>query len=225
MRISDLILWIKFSQPSHQYFKEKFSMDEIKKTFLVELMEKPPELVASVWIIDRIPILFEKSVERYAVWRSALAKGLGVDPSSLIITGSSAFGISLNPYKNFKYFDESSDIDVAVISEHHFGLAWRSLRNLGSTIHGLSPAIKQSVRAHVECYIYWGTIATDRILPILPFGKEWGIALNEARNIEPTKGRVINARIYRDFDSLRAYQVNNLRTLRSQELEKGAANV
>ena len=200
-------------------------MEEIKNTFITELLSKPPELMASVWIIDRIPLLFGEDRERYATWRYQLAKGLGVDPSSLVVTGSCAFGVSLNPNKNYRFFDAESDIDVAVISDYHFTNAWRALRNLGVEIHSLPPATKQSVKDHVNRYIYWGTVATDRILHILPFGKEWSKVIETMQHTSPTEGRTIKARIYRDFDSLRAYQVNNLKNLRTQEIEKRIDNV
>lgn len=200
-------------------------MEEIKNTFISELLSKPPELMASVWIIDRIPLLFGEDRERYASWRYQLAKGLGVDPSSLVVTGSCAFGVSLNPNKNYRFFDAQSDVDVAVISDYHFTNAWRALRNLGAERHGFSPATKQSVKDHMSKYIYWGTIATDRILPILPFGKEWSEVIEKMQHTSPTDGRKIKARIYRDFESLRAYQVNNLKNLRTQEIERGIVDV
>jgi hypothetical protein len=200
-------------------------MEAIKKAFIAELLSKPPELMASVWIIDRIPLLFTENRESYAAWRYAFARGLGVDPSSLVITGSCAFGVSLNPNKNYRFFDDESDIDVAVISDYHFTNAWRALRNLGAEIHGLPPATKRSVKDHVNRYIYWGTVATDRILHILPFGKEWGEVIEKMQQTSPTKGRTIKARIYRDFDSLRAYQVENLKNLRTHEIERGVGDV
>lgn len=196
-------------------------MEETKNTFISELLSKPPELLASTWIIDRIPLIFDESREGYAEWRRTFARGLGVDASSLVITGSSSFGVSLNPHKNYKFFDERSDIDVAVVSEYHFTSAWRALRNLGSEIHSLPTPAKKSVEEHVKRYIYWGTIATDRILHILPFAKEWRAAIETMQNTPPTRGRIVKARIYRDFDSLRAYQVENLKNLRLNEIEKG----
>ena len=69
------------------------------------------------------------------------------------------------------------------------------------------------------------TIATDKLLPYLPFGTQWSNALRAMSKLEPTKNRQIKARIYKDFESLRAYQVNNLKNLRTQELEKGIENV
>lgn len=95
------------------------------------------------------------------------------------------------------------------------------MRNLGSEIYQLPQIAKQSIKNHVQRYIYGGTIATDTILPYLPFGKSWGVALEEMSKINPTQGRTINARIYKDFESLRNYHVTNIENLRTKELEKG----
>jgi hypothetical protein len=182
-------------------------------------------LVVSHWITERIPYPFNNDHDLYIQWKHTLSDLLHIDPSSIIITGSGAFGVSLNPYKNYKLFDINSDIDIAVISDYFFDVSWRYLRNMGSDIHRLPPAAKQSVNDHVNKYIYWGTITTDRILNYLPFGSEWSKSLEKMSNIKPTKDRVLNARIYKDFDSFRAYQVYNLKSLRTQELERGIENV
>ncbi|WP_027852828.1 hypothetical protein [Marinobacterium litorale] len=196
-------------------------MDEVKREFLEDLVSTPPDLVASGWILNRTPYPFDGDTRLYENWRRELAQRIEVDSSEIVITGSGAFGVSLNPNKNFREFNRHSDIDVAVISDYFFTLSWRYLRNLGSGIHGLPQPAKQSVRDHVHKYIYWGTIATDKLLPYLPFGKKWLEALDDMSKIAPTVGRDIKIRVYRDFDSLRSYQVNNLKNLRAQELEKG----
>lgn len=196
-------------------------MNELRKEFLDDLLTRPTELVASHWLLDRVPMIFSDDLSEFISWKHELSGLLSVDPSCILILGSGAFGISLNPNKNFKAFGPHSDIDVAIISEYHFTIAWRSLRSLGSKRHGLSQAAKQSLRDHVTRLIYWGTIATDQILPYLPFGKEWSAALLKMSEIQPTKGRTIKARVYKDFESLRAYHVNNLKDIRTQELERG----
>lgn len=196
-------------------------MEKIREEFLNELINSPPDLVASLWIINRIPYPFSENAKLYETWRCRLSKLIEVDSSEILITGSGAFGISLNPNKNYRPFDNDSDIDVAIVSEYFFSTSWRCLRNMGTKIHSMPPAAKQSVQDHVQKYIYWGTIATDKILSYLPFGKEWLSALELMSNEHPTNGRVIKARIYKDFESLRAYQVNNLKNLRTLELEKG----
>lgn len=196
-------------------------MEETKRQFIHDLISHPTDLLASVWIIDRIPFIFNQDLRAYAVWRHLLAKALGVDASSLLITGSAAFGISLNPYKNYKFYDDTSDIDVAVISDYHFMEAWRTLRNIGPKMHGMPQNVKQSISDHVQRYIYWGTIATDRLLPLFSFGKQWAGALEEIAKVAPTVGRQVNVRVYKDIDSLRAYQVNNFARLQTEELSRG----
>jgi len=195
-------------------------MNDVKSEFLKDLLNSPPEFVASVWILNRVPYPFDSDPREYERWRRKLSLLLEVDSSEILITGSGAFGISLNPNKNFRVFNEYSDIDVAVISEYFFNTSWRYLRTLGSDIHGLPQPAKQSVHDHVHKYIYWGTIATDRLLPYLPFGKKWSKALATMQKEKQTENRLIKARIYKDFESLRAYQVNNLKNLRTQELER-----
>jgi len=196
-------------------------MQETKQKFIADLLIHPVDLLASIWIIDRIPLIFNQDIKAYANWRRVLARGLGVDASALLITGSAAFGISLNPNKNYKFFDDRSDIDVAVVSDYHFMEGWRTLRNIGADLHRMPPRVKQSIEDHVKRYIYWGTIATDKLLHLLPYGTQWNKTLSEASQLEPTIGRTINVRVYKDLDSLRAYHVNNLNNLKTEEITRG----
>jgi hypothetical protein len=192
-------------------------MEAVRDRFLEDLVKDPPALLASVWILDRVPHIFT-DVRAYAIWREELARRIEVDPSSLFVTGSAAFGVSLNPNKNYRFFTDKSDIDVAVVSGHHFTLAWRTLRNLGSRRYGLSSTAAASVKDHVSNYIYWGTIATDKILHLLPFSAQWSSALDHMRTIDPTLGRTVKVRIYNDLDSLRGYQASNLKGLKTARL-------
>jgi hypothetical protein len=194
--------------------------DSLKTHFLDELLSKSPEKIASLWLLERIPHVFQDDRELFIDWKMNLASRLKVDTASVLLVGTSCVGVSLNPYKNYKLFDDSSDVDVAVVSDYHFNEAWRALRNLGSRRYSLQPREQQSVDDHVKKYIYWGTIAADYILPLFPFGRVWERALSEMANISPTKGRSLKARIYKDFESLRGYHVNNLRKLRDIALAR-----
>ncbi len=191
------------------------------QVLIQELISKGPEKIASLWLLDRIPHIFQDNRELYIDWKFALAQKLRVDSASVLIVGSGCVGMSLNPYKNYKTYDENSDVDVAIVSDYYFNEAWRALRNLGSRIHSLPPRERQSVEDHVKRYIYWGTIASDHILPLFPFGRKWEQALAEMSSINPTNGRSIKARIYKDFESLRGYHVNNLKDLRDSALSEG----
>ncbi len=194
---------------------------DVKEQFLRALIDRPLSQVASTWIIERVPYIFREAFDDFIDWKHELASNLNVDSSSIVLTGSSCVGISLNPNKNFKIFDSDSDVDVAVISDYYFNESWRYLRNSGKWVmNKKGPAARQAVLEHINKYIYWGTIATDRLLPHLPFGKQWQMALDAMSSFPITEGRKVKVRIYKDFESLRSYQINNLNDLRNIQIEK-----
>jgi hypothetical protein len=185
----------------------------MRNLFIYDLANLNPSVFVSKWILERIPHVFDADQLKFIEWRRALADKIGVDSCAIVLTGSAGVGISLNPNKDFRRFDERSDIDVAVVSSYHFEVAWRYLRDMKSGYYRLGQGARRSVDDHRAKYVYFGTIATDQILEHLPFGKEWLIALSEMAKLNPTEGRDIKARVYRDFESLRGYQVSNVRKL------------
>lgn len=169
----------------------------------------------NVYVLDRVPAIFE-SREQYADWRSKLGVGLEVDPLCLTVVGSTSVGVSLSPRKLYQPFHQSSDVDVAVISARHFDEAWRYLRSLGPLDRLKGHAdINDLFKWHRKSLVFDGTIATDRLLPYLPFGASWQTALGGAARLAPTQDRDIKARIYRDFDSLREYHRKNIEQLKT----------
>lgn len=191
----------------------------MKDQFIAELTESSSSYVASKWILDRVPFVFKEDSEVFIKWKEKLSQKIGVDSKAIVFTGSSGCGFSLNPSKNFKDFNDDSDIDIAIISQHFFEVSWHYLRNLKIQRYRLTPKQKASIDDHVTRLIYWGTIATDKILSLLPFGKSWIQALTEIGNEPPFESRIVNIRIYRDFESLRAYQINNIEKLRDKLLK------
>ncbi|MBI0325476.1 hypothetical protein [Burkholderia plantarii] len=185
-----------------------------KEDFIEALRAKTPVSFVDDHLFDCIPAVFGSSRASFVAWKRALAESLEVDPACIVIVGSAAVGTSLNPHKNFKSFDNKSDIDVAVISSHHFNSAWRYLRMNGARRLKVDNRTRIAWDEHVSKYIYWGTIATDKLLGVLPFGLDWLKAISRAAQMSPTEGRDINLRIYADYDALRNYQINSVRTAR-----------
>jgi hypothetical protein len=165
-------------------------------------------------VFDSVPHVFAGDRVSYVGWKRALGQALDVDPACLTIVGSAAVGCSLNPVQNLKAFDLESDVDVAVISNYHFTVAWRYLRMNGTRRLQVDARTRIAWDEHVNKYIYWGTIATDKLLGVLPFGLEWLKATGGMASIEPTKGRDVNLRIYADYEALRAYQMMSVRNVR-----------
>jgi predicted nucleotidyltransferase len=183
--------------------------------FIASLQSTKPEHFVEDHLFDRVPHAFGSDKALFSSWKRALSEKIDVDAACIALVGSAATGFSLNPNKNFKPFDSASDIDVAVISNHHFMIGWRYLRTNGSRRLRLETATRNAWDEHVRKYVYWGTIATDRLLGVMPFGRSWLAAISHMSGICPTVGREINLRIYSDYDALRGYQVAGAKSLRN----------
>ncbi len=188
---------------------------EIKKAILDRDLK---DLVNELFF-ERVPFLFEPLLTQYSPWRCRLSAAINVDPCEIVVIGSAAIGFSLSPAKAFRPFDTKSDVDVAIISDHFFSEAWHHLRTVDITIDSLTPAQRAAVIEHQKKYVYWGCIATDRILSLLPFSREWLAARSNLAAVEPTAERIINFRLYKDFRALRAYQALGLKRLRMALLD------
>src|SRR5436305_4853257 len=121
-------------------------------------------------LFDRIPHVFRDDRARYLLWKRTLSEKIDVDAACITVVGGAAFGYSLNPDKNFKAFGNSSDVDVAVISHYHFSVAWRYLRTNSAQRLRVDQRTRIAWDEHAKRFIYWGTVATDRLLGVLPFG-------------------------------------------------------
>jgi hypothetical protein len=165
-------------------------------------------------LFDRVPFIFNDDRAQYVLWKRTLANELGVDAACLTIVGTAALGWSLNPDKNLKAFDEESDVDVAVISPYHFTVSWRYLRTATTRRMSIDRRTRIAWDLHATNYVYWGTIATDKLLGILPFGEPWLKAISTMALMVPTKDRDIKFRIYNDFESLRSYQSRSVKKAR-----------
>lgn len=64
----------------------------------------------------------------YDQFKIFISKKLEVHYNDIAIAGSAKLGFSLNPTKNFRLFNEESDIDIIVISRKYFYLFWDSYR-------------------------------------------------------------------------------------------------
>jgi hypothetical protein len=171
-------------------------------------------------LFEPVPYAFSGDLRAWISWKRRLARHLEVDPYEMVLTGSGAIGYSLNPTKGYKPFDDVSDIDVAVISAHHFEVAWRYLRHSRPSWLSLPQPTRNALASHRKNYVFAGAIATDMILSLLPFGKSWQGGLDEMTDVEPTVGREVKLRIYRDYDALRYYHAHNIANLR-QDLMSG----
>lgn len=185
---------------------------------LIEDSRKDPYYSSSKWAIERLPDVFNGNYEKYIKTKHLIADKIGVDGCCIVFVGSSCTGFSLSPYKDYKCFNDDSDIDIAIISDYYFTIAWRSIRNV--QYWKQVKATQDAINDHVNRLIYYGTIATDKILGLMPFAKEWLAAINELGNVKELENREIHFRLYKDFESLRCYHLQNFKNIgKSQDVK------
>ncbi|WBB90677.1 hypothetical protein [Verrucosispora sp. WMMC514] len=167
-------------------------------------------------LFDGIPAAWPHELS-YIRWRHLVATELGIDPMAVQLVGSARLGYSLNPKKNFRKFQASSDLDIAVVSPELFDQAWTELREM---ITEESFATKKN---YLRKLVFEECIALDVILPRLSFGERWSRSrdsfiqdLGEAFiNCE------VNYRLYRNHKSLRTYQMRSVSIARDRAIEDG----
>lgn len=167
------------------------------------------DFLVSKWVVEKLPHIFNGNYEEFLQTKLKLAKLLNVDSCSIIFVGSSCTGFSLSPHKIFREFNEKSDIDIAIISHYYFDVAWHTIRNVNP--YDYTCDVQESIKAHATKFIYWGTIATDKILGIMPFAKEWMKAKEEIEKEPVFENRRVNFRLYQDHEALRAYHLHNFK--------------
>jgi len=192
-------------------------------TQFLELLDgnSPDAKVVSRYLLDSCPSIFDGDSAAYLQWREDLGSRIEVDLRNILVVGSSCVGVSLNPHKSFRSFGDHSDVDVAVVSQRHFDESWRHLRGPKSRRARMPHKIWKLIITRTPELVYWGAINTDRILPYLPFARGWMSAIAWMANQEPTVGREINIRLYRDIESLRDYQLKSVREARKIRREAG----
>ena len=167
------------------------------------------DFLVSKWVVEKIPYIFKEDYETFLQTKLKLSKLLKVDSCSIIFVGSACTGFSLSPFKNLREFNEKSDIDIAIVSHYYFDVAWHAIRNTNPFDYNTE--VQSAIKEHATKFIYWGTIATDKILGIMPFAKEW-IHAQEVISKEPVfENRKVNFRLYQDHEALRAYHLRNFK--------------
>jgi hypothetical protein len=66
---------------------------------------------------------------QYDEFKKYIAKKLDVHYNNVGIVGSAKLGFSLNPQKDYKAFDETSDVDIIIVSQRLFYEFWEQYLN------------------------------------------------------------------------------------------------
>ena len=78
------------------------------------------ELLGPCFREDAIPFVFEAEPRSWEDFRAEVGRQIGVAPADMRIVGSGRLAFSLKPGKNLRAFEDTSDIDLVVVSPDMF---------------------------------------------------------------------------------------------------------
>lgn len=153
--------------------------------------------VVNNYILECAPICFGGDKSIIYLLKKELADKFEIHPKDIEIVGSAKLGISLNSKieRYGKPFNESSDIDLAIISNELFDIAWNELSKKENKF------LLESDKKKIEtCYYYipQGIISPNQLPMGLNFTKKFWAILSSL-SLERYENRKIRGRIFKNW--------------------------
>jgi len=182
---------------------------EFLENFKEELRNRDIRLVAYEHVLAGGSRIL--SSESYLQLRTLVADRWRVHPNDIIMVGSGKLGFSLNPDQYFAAFHKDSDFDLAILSGELFDSYWRK-------VHRYTQRYRtwKNKRLFFE-KLSGGWIRPD-LLPTNDFAerREWWDFFDGISNRRDFGYKKIRAGVYKSWDFLEVYHLDNLAQCRSE---------
>lgn len=189
-------------------FKQDLITQELKSVY------KKHMLGSNIWYFEMN--FKEDSYKKYDEFKVYISDRLGVHINDIAIMGSGKNGFSTNPSKNFKMFNEKSDIDIVIVSQRIFNEFWEEYLKEHNSLIGIRDGKYRFVASAIfrkfvtlegfensnnTYYKYWQKKTGD-------FEKDLQLFFKINNDI--------HYRIYESWDAVEAYYVKGLLDLREK---------
>lgn len=140
--------------------------------------------------------------DNYFSLRDRIAREFGVHTNDVFVVGSAKLGFSIAPNKRYRPFGDTSDIDVAVVSQSLFDQIWKEVFEYRAEV-GYWPAEQQ-----FASYLFKGWIRPDKLPPARKFelASRWWTFFRELTQSGDVSIYPIKAGLYKSHYFLEAYQ-------------------
>lgn len=192
--------------------------DALVEAFRADLLCLDLVDVIRKYVTTCMPVSLDASI--YFQLRRKIAAHFQLHPNDVIIVGSSCLGFSLKPEKRFLR-SQAKDIDVAIISEDLFSMFWDMVFAKVRSDRTWATANKQNKKFVRGLFAGWITPSELPSLPTFAAAREWVEFFDELTRSRLCGIRSVNARVYRDWDRLEAYQEIHF-ALCKQDLRRGS---
>lgn len=167
--------------------------------------------IVQKYIIHRTPFIFNE--DYYYNLKKSIGDKYDVHYNDVKMVGSAKLGFSIAPNKLWKEFDDSSDIDMAIISKDIFESFWKQMHEFNLNINARSELEEKNFNKFKN-YFFRGWIRPD----LLPFNfaqkNDW-FDFFKSISYKQFGQRKITGAIYKDFYFFESYHTSNLKTLRA----------
>ncbi len=186
-------------------FKGKLLSDDIRDVYQRYLLGH------DIWYFreKKSSASFAKDYDEFKLFMS---KTLGVHVNNIAIVGSAKMGFSLSPDKDYRDFNDESDIDLVLVSDGIYKSSWMAFIELHSKnyLPSYAPVAKN---------IFKGFVSLKELDIRADFFDNW------SRKVEPLKKDIqtvfgisndINYRIYDSWESVERYHMAGLNSLKDK---------
>ena len=169
---------------------------------------------------QKIPV--DCLAERLDLLNEIVSQRFGIGFHSIQIVGSAKTGFSLSPYKIFAPFretfegKESSDIDIALVSDYWYSLFWQKIKRTPQIYYSEN----QELFVRLSKSIFKGFINEKDICKITNLRVMWHRYADLAnKELQDRFVHPITYRIYRSWEDLEDYQLYGIKKAK-QQLER-----
>ena len=142
--------------------------------------------------------------EQHVNLRDEIATQFSIHSNEVIVVGSAKLGYSVSPSKALKPFNDSSDIDVAIVSAKLFEEYWLEMYRAKKRM------IEWPELPDARKYLFSGWIRPDK-LPMLQLRNDWFDFFSDLQSRRLGGPYPVRAGIYYNIRFLEAYQENGVR--------------
>lgn len=151
---------------------------------------------------------------QYDEFKKYIAKKLDVHYNNVGIVGSAKLGFSLNPQKDYKAFDETSDVDIIIVSQRLFYEFWEQYLN---DSYNLTTRIKN---INYVCFCIFRKYLTLDCFRNNDYYNDWQKKTGDFEKdiqLQFQIGNDIHYRIFESWDSVKMYYISSINQLKGIE--------
>lgn len=151
------------------------------------------------------------SDDSYYDLRQQVSDNFSIHPNEIVIVGSAKLGFSIAPQKRYREFCDTSDIDLAIISEKLFSKVWKDIFYYNCRSDWNPKDFSK--------YLFKGWIRPDKIPhdDSFTFANEWFEYFMKVTNSGHFGSIKISGGIYKDWNFLETYHANCVEKCRMAE--------